>query len=480
MIPILVFFFIKTQHHHAFNFNIARTLVKIHSVKKLLRMNIYLSFLLILITKTDANSLHYFMDEKELKFYFGSDKDVPEYEIVDLPENLESAYESVLNDDGSEDGSEDDGKYVNFQAFGHQVELQLHPNKVLLSPYAKVVKKRGKNVTTMSSSRNFCHYLHVDSSSVAAISNCESKEVHGLVFLQNDTLEILPLTSRLKFAYNLKSYQSGTTKTGRIITKIPHLVKRSYFDVDDFRDFENDFIISSFRETKFSMKKQRGVNYDQPLVELGLFFDEAFYKFFAEFFQFDDEKLQNFILSYINSMQSLYHHNSLGRKVDFVIVYLEVMEEQPTNMPHANGERNGLIDNFCFYQKSLNVDDDRNPEHWDMAVYVSALDFFAWDANGIKNGATMGLATVGGVCNDDYNCIIAEFGSINQFGKPYPSSGFTSVYILAHEIGHNLGMAHDSVGNACTKDGFIMSPSRGTQGETSWSWCSASVVKKLE
>lgn len=48
----------------------------------------------------------------------------------------------------------------------------------------------------------------------------------------------------------------------------------------------------------------------------------------------------------------------------------------------------------------------------------------------------MGLATVGGVCLDKYACIIAEFGTTNVFGKPYPSAGFTSVYILAHEIGH--------------------------------------------
>ena len=48
-------------------------------------------------------------------------------------------------------------------------------------------------------------------------------------------------------------------------------------------------------------------------------------------------------------------------------------------------------------------------------------------------------------------------------GKPYPSSGFTSVYVMAHEIGHNLGMSHDSSGNSCPKDGYVMSPSRGTR-----------------
>lgn len=40
-------------------------------------------------------------------------------------------------------------------------------------------------------------------------------------------------------------------------------------------------------------------------------------------------------------------------------------------------------------------------------------------------------------------------------------------------------MHHDSSGNSCPREGFIMSPSRGTSGETIWSSCSADVVRTM-
>lgn len=43
----------------------------------------------------------------------------------------------------------------------------------------------------------------------------------------------------------------------------------------------------------------------------------------------------------------------------------------------------------------------------------------------------------------------------------------------------SLGMHHDSSGNSCSKEGYIMSPSRGTKGETQWSSCSAEVMSNL-
>ncbi|CAH1981328.1 unnamed protein product [Acanthoscelides obtectus] len=214
-------------------------------------------------------------------------------------------------------------------------------------------------------------------------------------------------------------------------------------------------------------------------LELAMFFDEAAYKIFAPHLDYNDNRLRDMLLAYLNGVQALYHHPSLGATIDLVLVRLDIMKVQPRDLPHHDGERGKLLDSFCAYQEDLNPESDRDPDHWDMALYVSGLDFYAFE-KGRKSGVTMGLAPVAGVCSNTYACVIAEFGTTNALGKPYPSAGFTSVYILAHEIGHNLGMHHDSSGNSCAKEGYIMSPSRGTNGETQWSTCSADVVADLK
>lgn len=46
------------------------------------------------------------------------------------------------------------------------------------------------------------------------------------------------------------------------------------------------------------------------------------------------------------------------------------------------------------------------------------------------------MAPVGGVCMKQHSCVIVEFGTVSDDGRPYPSAGLLSTYVAAHEIGH--------------------------------------------
>ena len=56
-------------------------------------------------------------------------------------------------------------------------------------------------------------------------------------------------------------------------------------------------------------------------------------------------------------------------------------------------------------QGTLNPGDDSDPNHWDVGLLVSGVDF--WGADGPK---TMGLSYVGGICSKRYGCVIGEMG----------------------------------------------------------------------
>jgi len=92
-------------------------------------------------------------------------------------------------------------------------------------------------------------------------------------------------------------------------------------------------------------------------------------------------------------MQALYHLPSLGQNLDLSIVYMEFQAKQPAGLPTYGGERGKLLDSFCAYQTKLNKKSDSDPEHWDMGLYLSGLDFYA--VEGGKNSyVTMGIKQI--------------------------------------------------------------------------------------
>lgn len=100
--------------------------------------------------------------------------------------------------------------------------------------------------------------------------------------------------------------------------------------------------------------------------------------------------------------------DSLGEQIDFSILRLDIAKGyDPYN--NNQGDREPLLNSFCEYQEHLNPKADSDPGHWDLALLVSALNFYAVDGSGRKNGVTMGLARVGGLCTIQHNCVIGKW-----------------------------------------------------------------------
>ncbi|KAM6951507.1 disintegrin and metalloproteinase domain-containing protein 9-like [Aplochiton taeniatus] len=88
--------------------------------------------------------------------------------------------------------------------------------------------------------------------------------------------------------------------------------------------------------------------------------------------------------------------------------------------------------------------------------------------SGAYPGGILGMAFVGTVCS------VSSSGGINVFSDdslPYFST------VVAHEMGHNLGMNHDTTRCLCNGGSCIMAPA--ASGSTSFSTCSANDFENL-
>ncbi|XP_022101799.1 A disintegrin and metalloproteinase with thrombospondin motifs 10-like [Acanthaster planci] len=102
------------------------------------------------------------------------------------------------------------------------------------------------------------------------------------------------------------------------------------------------------------------------------------------------------------------------------------------------------------------LDDNKYPSsddrHWDNAVVLSGMHF---------NYGILGLAYVG-ACDSKEAVSVSSFLSFDE-----------ATDTAAHEIGHNLGMCHDSEGNSCPPSGYVMAAYENEEKiKPIWSSCS--------
>ena len=194
-------------------------------------------------------------------------------------------------------------------------------------------------------------------------------------------------------------------------------------------------------------------------VETAIFVDKDLFRHMIKNFPKNTEQhLIRFILAMVNGVQLLYHHPSLGYKVNFILKRIEILHNEMSDLRRSS-DIDIYLNSFCLWQRKLNPVSDKDVLHFDHAVILTGLDLYVVSKNGKVSSQVVGLAPVSGMCTQVSSCTINE-------GKH-----FESVFVVAHEIGHNLGMRHDTLENSCDPSSFIMSPTLGS-GKITWSLCS--------
>ena len=235
--------------------------------------------------------------------------------------------------------------------------------------------------------------------------------------------------------------------------------------IDDFHSFKARGLPSLKEDDLF---RSRDETSKTAHVELAIFVDRDLHKYMEENFPEDtDEHVIQVVLAMINAVQLLYSDPTLGAKVEFLIKRLEILQTDPRDLARSyNIDR--YLASFCEWQRGENAVSDEDPLHWDHAVILTGLDVHVVDRDKKVSAQVVGLAPVAGMCEPGTSCTVNE------------GRHFESVYVMAHEIGHNLGMRHDGreASNSCSPGSHIMSPTLGS-GKITWSECSRAYLQRF-
>ncbi|XP_053946621.1 disintegrin and metalloproteinase domain-containing protein 12, partial [Anastrepha ludens] len=383
------------------------------------------------------------------------------------PEILHGRHKRALRSTlDAEDGQHVPHITLTYQHEGQRVHVDLHRNDELLpaehflryqnsnSPTGRVVKKFTKTEMEL------CHYqgtIRGKPYSNVAISTCSGGGgVNGVVFDGNDTYFIHSGTDgRLQDDHFLFrhsdllhknatcGYNSATDdhshnfdeKTENLLSQLPQVPAQL-----DGSEFNRILRYKRSHHNNDVIRGPYNANKHSSYVELVIVVDNKMYKSFGE----SQRKVHQHCKDLANIINALYVPLNIFVALVGVVIWNESNEIEFSN----DGDL--TLRNFLNYRRTKLVLDHPN----DNAQLLTKEQF---------SGGVVGKALKGPICTHEYS------GGVSNEHSQIVAVVATT---MAHEMGHNFGMEHDSSDCKCQDEKCIMSASSTSVVPVHWSSCS--------
>ncbi|XP_053181372.1 disintegrin and metalloproteinase domain-containing protein 9 isoform X1 [Scomber japonicus] len=326
---------------------------------------------------------------------------------------------------------------ISVEGRDHVVHLQR--NQLLLPADFTVFtyRENGSVLSSTPAVQRHCQYqgfIQDMKGSSAAMSICNG--LRGVLHLSDDSYGIEPLDSSpdQHLVYRLQDVTSQPRGCGTPHTEHAHNngTEHAQYDAEEIHHRQHS-------------RMKRAVLHKTHYVELLLVVDYERYNYMNK----NATAVREEMVQLANYIDSIY----MQLNVRVVLVGLEIWTQQ--NLISTEGSAGEVLSRFTQWREKELVTRRRH----DSAQLILKKSF----------GVTAGMAFVSTVCSRSHG------GGINAFtNNNLPS--FAS--IVAHELGHNLGMNHDD-GRTCTCPVAACIMNSGATGSKNFSSCSAEDFEKM-
>ncbi|KAM9516495.1 zinc metalloproteinase-disintegrin-like NaMP isoform 2-T2 [Guaruba guarouba] len=360
--------------------------------------------------------------------------EVEQYEIV-YPRKLHTVHRRDI--ERNKETKYDDTMEYGIKASGEEVILHLQKNKHLFArDYTETVySDDGQQITTSPQIKDHCYYngyIQNDADSIASISACNG--LSGYFETRGQKYLIEPLGTSDSDEHAVYKYEKLKQKS----IKTCGLVNNTW--EEDSNDPTDDiFKSSNSPEMKAYLKAKK-------YLEVYIVADNSLYKKYEE----NVKTIRQRIFGIVNYINTVYK----AINIYVALIGLEIWTDgDKCLLSHAAGF---TLDSFSKWRLSDLLKRKRN----DNAQLITGYDF---------EGTTIGLAFLKSICSDIYSAGIIQDHNRNEIAV---------AATMAHEMGHNLGMSHDTKACTCSAEVCIMTDTVSSIIPKKFSSCSLQSFEK--